>query len=98
MPGWERRFDFESRGMFVKRIVIFGVVIAIALLLSSAAFASSLTCVHGSICSSGNLGGGTPSSSGTLPFTGIDLAGVAGLAGLLLMSGVTLYRLGRRRS
>lgn len=97
MPGWERPSDFESREMFVKRIVVLAVVIAIALVLSSAAFASSITCVHSSTCSSGNLGGGT-SNSGTLPFTGVDLAGVAGLAGLLLMSGLTLYRLGRRRS
>jgi hypothetical protein len=84
--------------MFVKRIVVLAAVIATALVLSSAAFASAITCVHSSTCSSGNLGGGIPPNSGTLPFTGIDLAGAAGLAGLLLMSGVTLYRLGRRRS
>jgi hypothetical protein len=34
----------------------------------------------------------------TLPFTGLDLAGVAGVAGLLLLSGLTLHRAGRRRS
>ena len=84
----------------MKGILVFAAVIASALVLSSAAFANSITCAHGNNCSSGDLGGGTPSNSGggTLPFTGLDLAGFAGLAGVLLVSGVTLHRLGRRRS
>jgi hypothetical protein len=89
--------------MLVKGILVFAAVIATALVLSSTAFANSLTCSHGPNCHSGNLGGGTPStggpsSGGTLPFTGLDLAGVTGLGGLLLVSGVTLHRLGKRRS
>ena len=88
----------------MKGILVFAAVIVTALVLSSTAFADSLSCAHGSDCHSGNLGGGTPSGTGpsstggTLPFTGLDLAGVAGLGGVLLVSGVTLRRLGRRRS
>lgn len=85
--------------MIVKGILVFASVVITALVLSSTALANSLTCAHSATCSSGNLAGGTPSpSSGTLPFTGVDLAGIAGLAGLLMVSGVTLHRLGRRRS
>ena len=83
----------------MKGIMVLAAVIASVLVLSSTASASALTCAHGANCNSGNLGGGTPSnSSGTLPFTGVSLAGAAGLAGLLLVSGVALHRLGRRRS
>jgi hypothetical protein len=65
---------------------------AVALVLSSAAFANGLTCAHGSTsCNSGKLGGGT------LPFTGLDLAGVAAIGGLLLVAGFTLQRVSRRR-
>lgn len=85
--------------MIVKGIMVLVAVIASVLVLSSTASASAITCAHGTNCGSGNLGGGPPSNSGgTLPFTGVDLAGAAGLAGLLLVSGVTLHRLGRRRS
>jgi hypothetical protein len=83
----------------VKGIVVFAAVLATALVLSSAALASSITCAHGSTCNSGTLGGANPThSGGTLPFTGVNLAGVAGLAVLLLASGGVLYRVGRRRS
>jgi hypothetical protein len=68
-----------------------------ALVFSSGALANSTTCAHGSTCNAGNLGGPTSHSGGTLPFTGLDLAGVAGVAGLLLVSGVTLQRVSRRR-
>jgi hypothetical protein len=90
--------------MLVKGFLVLAAVIVGALVLSSTAFANSLTCGHGGTCHPGDLGGGAPSSGGgsnlggTLPFTGVDLAGVAGLGGLLLVSGVTLHRLGRRRS
>ena len=80
-----------------KGFVVLIAVVAIALAFSSAAFASSLTCTHGATCNSGHLGGSTPRSGGTLPFTGVGLAGIAGVAGLLLVSGVTLQRVGRRR-
>ena len=82
----------------MKGILVLGAVIVTALVLSSTAFANSLSCAHGQTCNSGNLGGNSPSGGGTLPFTGLDLAGVAGLGGILLVSGVTLRRLGRRRS
>lgn len=86
----------------MKGILVLAAVIATALVLSSTASANALSCAHGHTCNSGNLGGNTPSgtsgSGGTLPFTGLDLAGVAGLGGILLVSGVTLRRLGRRRS
>ena len=83
----------------MKGIMVLAAVIASVLVLSSTASASALTCAHGSNCGSGNLSGGIPSNSGgTLPFTGLDLAGAAGLAGLLIASGVALHRLGRRRS
>lgn len=81
----------------MKGILVFVAVVATALVLSSAAFANSVTCAHGSTCNAGNLGGPTSRSGGTLPFTGLDLAGIAGVAGLLLVSGVTLQRVSRRR-
>jgi hypothetical protein len=85
----------------VKGIMVLAAVIVSVLVLSSTASAggSAITCAHGANCGSGDLGGNPPSnSSGTLPFTGVDLAGAAGLGGLLLVSGVALHRLGRRRS
>ena len=83
----------------MRGILVLAAVMVTALVLSSTAFANGLSCAHGQTCNSGNLGGNTPSAGGgTLPFTGLDLAGVAGLGGVLLVSGVTLRRLGRRRS
>jgi hypothetical protein len=86
------------------KILVFLAAAATALTLCSAAFANSISCSHGNNCHSGTLGGsaGTGShpdggGSGTLPFTGADLGGIAGVAGLLLVSGVTLRRAGRRR-
>ena len=82
----------------MKRILVLVAVAATVLVFSSAAYANSTTCAHGNTCSSGDLGGGTPNGSGaTLPFTGVNLAGAAGVAGLLLLSGLTLQRAGRRR-
>jgi hypothetical protein len=84
--------------VLVKGLIVFIAVAATVLVFSSAAYANSVTCAHGGNCSSGNLGGGTPTSSGgTLPFTGTNLAAIAGVAGLLLVSGMTLQRVGRRR-
>jgi len=77
----------------LKRIVVLVAVISAALVLSSAALANGLTCAHGSTsCNSGKLGKG-----GTLPFTGLDLAGVAAIGGLLIVAGFTLQRASRRR-
>jgi len=43
-------------------------------------------------------GGSTPSSTaGTLPFTGIDLAGITVVAALLLGGGLTLRRTARKQ-
>lgn len=99
--GRERPFYSFRPGvkMIVKRIFVLAAVLATALVLSSAASASALKCAHGSTCNPGNLGGGSPnaSSSGTLPFTGLGLAGIAGVGGLLLVSGLTLQRASRRR-
>jgi hypothetical protein len=81
----------------VKRILVLVAVLATALVLSSAASANGLECAHGSSCSPATLGGGPTNGSGTLPFTGLDLAGIAGIGGLLLVSGLTLRRASRRR-
>jgi hypothetical protein len=83
----------------VKRILVLAALVAAALALSSAAFASGLTCAHGSTsCQSGNLGGPHTSGHGTLPFTGLGLAGIATAGGLLLVGGFALQRASRRRS
>ncbi len=46
----------------------------------------------------GRAGGGSSSSGGTLPFTGVDLALLTAGAGLLLLFGVGFRRLGRVRA
>lgn len=79
------------------KVLVFAAAAAAALMLASTAFASSLTCAHGNGCNAATLGSGTtPNSGGTLPFTGFDLAGIAGVGLLLLASGLTLRRAGRR--
>lgn len=81
----------------MKRILALATVAgAAALVFSSSALANSLTCGHGVTCASGKLGANT-SGVGTLPFTGLDLAGIAIVAGLLLAAGLTLFRAGRKR-
>lgn len=101
---WGRVFYYDLGRMLVKGFIVLVAVVAAFLVASSTAFADSLTCAHGQHCSSGSPGGsasgGAPIRSGgggTLPFTGLDLAGIAGVAGLLLVSGVTLQRVSRRR-
>jgi hypothetical protein len=81
----------------VKRILVLAAIVAVALVFSSGAFASSRTCAHGANCGSGTLGGPSGNGNGTLPFTGLNLAGIAGAGGLLLVSGLTLQRASRRR-
>lgn len=83
----------------MKGIVLFLAVAATALIFSNAAFANSVTCAHSATCHSGNLGGPSSRASGdgTLPFTGLDLAGIAGAGGLLLVAGFSLQRASRRR-
>jgi hypothetical protein len=84
--------------LLLKRILILVAVATAALVFSSGAFANSVKCAHGSMCGAGSLEPpGTSTSSGTLPFTGLDLAGIAVVGGLLLITGLTLQRASRRR-
>lgn len=90
----------------MKRILALLLTSATALVVTSAAFANSLTCGHGVTCNKGvftsqplggNLGAHTTSGGGTLPFSGLNLATVAVIAALLIASGLTLrWATGRR--
>lgn len=86
----------------MKRILVLIVAVA-ALALAPAALASGVVCAHSSTCHSGTLGATaspptTPTGgSGTLPFTGLDLAGVAAVAGLLVVAGLALRARPARR-
>lgn len=72
-------------------------IMAAALVLSSTASGSALTCAHGPNCNPGNLDGNPPShSGGTLPHTGLDLSHVAGIAGVMLLGGVAIQFVRRR--
>ncbi len=81
----------------MKKILALAAVLAVALVFSSVASASSVKCAHGSQCGAGSFEPPKSTGSGTLPFTGIDLAGIAAVGGLLLVSGLTLQRASRRR-
>jgi hypothetical protein len=81
----------------VKRILVLAAVVSAALVLSSVASANSLKCAHGSVCGSGSFVPPSSTGSGTLPFTGLDLAGIAVVGCLLLVTGLTLQRASRRR-
>ena len=81
----------------MKRVLILMAVIGAALVLSSGAFADGLTCAHSSTCQSQSPGGTGNSGGGTLPFTGVDLAAIAAVGGILLVGGLTLQRAARRR-
>jgi len=85
--------------LLVKRILVLVAVVTAALVVSSGAYANSIQCAHGSVCGSGTLGppGSSTGGNGTLPFTGLDLAGIAVGGGLLLIAGLTLQRANRRR-
>jgi hypothetical protein len=83
-------------GVLVKKILVLAAVVNVALVFSSVAFADSLKCAHGSVCGSAFEPPGT-TGAGTLPFTGLDLAGIAAVGGLLLVSGLALQRASRRR-
>jgi hypothetical protein len=84
--------------LLVKRILVLVAVVTAALVFSSGAFANSVKCAHGSMCGAGSLEPPTTGTSdGTLPFTGLDLAGIAVVGGLLLITGLTLQRASRRR-
>jgi hypothetical protein len=92
--------------MLVKRILAFLTSVAVMLVFTSTALADSLGCGHGSTCQQGQAGnGGLPAGTngvhtggtGTLPFSGLNLALIAGVAVLLLVSGVLLHRTTRRQ-
>jgi hypothetical protein len=87
-----------GRGWGVKKILVLAAVVGVAFVFSSAALASGLTCAHGNDCNAANLGQPNSGSHGTLPFTGIDLAGIAGVGALLVIGGYTLQRASRRKS
>ena len=81
----------------MKKILVLAAVVTAALVFSSVASANSVKCAHGSQCGAGNFEPPSSTGSGTLPFTGLDLAGIAAVGGVLLVSGLTLQRASRRR-
>jgi hypothetical protein len=91
----------------VKHIVALLVAVAGGLTVCSTALANSLTSGHSSPgqvpgqftppSAGTHLGGTQPNGSGTLPFTGFNLATVAAVALLLVVSGIVLHRLTQRR-
>jgi hypothetical protein len=94
-------------GTTVKRVLVIVAVVAAALALASVAAAGdSVVAGHSpapSAAAAGNLGKqaspGVKSSapSGTLPFTGLDLAGIAVGGALLVGAGVIISRRTARR-
>jgi hypothetical protein len=83
--------------VLVKKILVLTAVMIAALVFSSVAFADSVKCAHGSVCGQGTFEPPANTGSGTLPFTGLSLAGIAVVGGLLLVTGLTLQRASRRR-
>jgi hypothetical protein len=81
----------------VKKILVLVAVVMASLAFSSSAFADSLKCAHGSQCGSGAFQPPGNTGSGTLPFTGFGLAGIATVGGVLLVSGLMLQRASRHR-
>jgi hypothetical protein len=82
----------------MKRIAALG-AIAIALMMPGVALAQgSSTCqaYNPQLCSSVSSSSTTSSSSGTLPFTGLDVALLAIGGGTLLGTGFVVRRLSRR--
>lgn len=82
----------------MKRILVLLAIAAAALVFASVAFANALTCGHGAAPCRGELGAGqsSGSSGGTLPFTGLGLAGISAAGVVLLGGGLALRRVGRR--
>lgn len=80
---------YVSRGeIVVKGFLVLTAAVVCALVFSSVAFANSLNCAHGNSCGPGSAGANA--GSGTLPFTGLSLGGIATVAGLLFVSGIVL--------
>jgi hypothetical protein len=89
----------------VKRILILMGVAAIGLVASAVALGGSSSTILGQYAGVGGevqqsvpLGTQAVHTSGTLPFTGLDLALVAAGAILLLVTGWALRRAGRNRA
>ena len=83
----------------MKGFLVLSAALVCALVVSSSAFANSLTCTHGSSPCGTGVGGVPSNRGGTLPFTGLSLGGVATVGGLLLVSGVAfMQRASRRKS
>ena len=74
----------------MKKILVLAAVATAALVFSSVAFANSVKCAHGPSAGRAAWNPRDSTGSGTLPFTGLDLAGVAAVGGLLLVTGLTL--------
>ncbi len=93
----------------MKRIVILAVAVAIALMIPSVALGASSTCqaYNPQECGSSNQGTSTTegteatttaaTSTGTLPFTGLDVALLAAGGGTLLGAGFVVRRLSTSR-
>lgn len=81
----------------VKGLLVLAGSVVCALVLSSSALADSVGCAHGTSCGPGSGGAGTNAGSGTLPFTGLSLGGIAFVGALLLVSGLVLARHGSSR-
>jgi hypothetical protein len=87
----------------MKRVAVLFVAISLMLVPSSALAASSSTCqaYNPQLCSSvsaASTDSGSGTGSGTLPFTGLDVALLAAGGGALLASGFVVRRLSRRLS
>ena len=85
----------------MKRVLVIVVVVASLVLVGSSLAGNAVVTGHNAPAPvTSNLGvTGSPSSmpsTGSLPFTGFDLAGIAGLAVLLLGGGLILARSARK--
>ena len=88
----------------MKRALVIVVVVASLVFVASSLAGNSVVTGHNAAPPvTSNLGTGTASSpsnkasAGTLPFTGLDLAAISGVAVLLLGGGLILARTTRKR-
>jgi hypothetical protein len=102
--GWLSSKRIGDGDQALKRILAIVMVVAVSLVLAGASAGGNAVVTGHSAAppvtsNLGTTGGGsTPSSTaGTLPFTGIDLAGITVVAALLLGGGLTLRRTARKQ-